>query len=88
MKNFIFKSQKDFDLQKMFQYTFKRLDAIAVNQRYTLELLQRIINHYVTDDNLQTQVDEFYNEETPPTPPPTLGTSHQTELDEQTSEQT
>ncbi len=62
MKNFIFKSQQDF--HKM---VFKQLETVLAEQRHqrhdladVLRMLQLLIN----DKNLQTQVDEYF-EETP-----------------------
>ncbi len=63
MKNFIFKSQKDFDLQKMFQYTFGRLDTMASNIRYTNEMLNSFLKKLETDKALQKQVDEYFEDE-------------------------
>jgi len=55
------------DLQNKFQYMYTRLDKILELNRYTLELLQRIIKRYETDDGLQSQVDEFFEETSPQT---------------------
>ncbi len=69
MKNFIFKST-DADLQKMFQY----LETIQKNVLYLThrtDYLVKKVNALVTEEKLQTQVDDFYK------------TSHQTDSDEQ-----
>ncbi len=60
---FDFSKSDNADLQNKFQYLYTRLDKILEFERYQLELLQRIIKHYMTDSHLQTQVDDFYPDE-------------------------
>ncbi len=78
MKNFLFKSTGA-DLQKMFQSIETKLDIIAGNILYStnqLDFIRKRIIQMDADKGLQKQVNEYFNE-----------TSHQTDLDEQTSEQ-
>ncbi len=67
MKNFIFKSQQDFDLEKMFQYTFKRLDLILTIVRYNNDILKSLQTHKYHDTKLQEQVDKYFEETSPQT---------------------
>ncbi len=60
---FDFSKSNNSDFQNKFQYLYTRLDKILEHQRYTLELLQRIIKRYETDDNLQTQVDDYFEKD-------------------------
>ncbi len=69
MKNFIFKST-DADLQKMFQ----QIETIQKNVLYVthrVDFLVKKVNELLTEEKLQTQVDDFYK------------TSPQTDSDEQ-----
>ncbi len=61
MKNFIFKSA-DADLQKMFQL----LETIQKNGLYCTYRIDSILKNFdkfLTDKKLQTQVDEYFEEE-------------------------
>ncbi len=61
MKNFIFKST-DADLQKMFQY----LDTLQKNVLYLthqVDFIRKQISKLVTDKDLQTQVDEYFEQD-------------------------
>ncbi len=62
-----FDFSKSSDLQNKFQYIYRRLDTILAQQRYTLELLQRIVKHYLVDNELQKQVDDYFDADEPPT---------------------
>ncbi len=65
MKNFIFKSTTA-DLQKMFQLIETKLDVINKNVLYTthrLDAIQTHINRFMTNQNLQKQVDEYFEED-------------------------
>ncbi len=62
MKNFIFKS-KDSDLQKMFQ----SIETIQKNVLYVthrVDLVIKLIKQRETNENLQTQVDEYFDRDT------------------------
>ncbi len=92
MKNFIFKSTNA-DLQKMFQYIETKLDILAKNVLYStnqLDFIRKKIMELTLDKGLQKQVDDYFDEnhdqydhDEQPSPPSTLGTSPQTDLDEQ-----
>ncbi len=61
MKNFIFKSA-DADLQKMFQL----LETIQKNGlycTYRIDAILKVVTHKGIDKDLQTQVDEYFNED-------------------------
>ncbi len=65
MKNFIFKSN-DSDLQKMFQYIETKLDTQNSNVLYLthrLDYLIREFKSYQTSTKLQTQVDEYFDDD-------------------------
>ncbi len=67
MKNFIFKSTNA-DLQKMFQQLETKLDVLQKNVLYSthqLDFIRQQVITLVTDKQLQTQVDEYFDE-TPP----------------------
>ncbi len=69
MKNFIFKSTNA-DLQKMFQ----SIETIQKNVLYTTYRIDMLIKRYdkqAVDKGLQTQVDEYFEEEAPDTSPQT-----------------
>ncbi len=58
MKNFIFKSEADFH-----KIVFNKLDTIQKEQRHQrmdLSRIERMLQTLINDDNLQTQVDDFY----------------------------
>ncbi len=65
MKNFIFKSS-DADLQKMFQL----LETIQKNVLYCTHRLDWLYKHFgdiITDQKLQKQVDQYFEETSPQT---------------------
>ncbi len=75
MKNFIFKSQQDFH-----KIVFNKLEIIQSelrHQRLDHTLFKTLVEKLFIELNLQKQADSYYEDKT----------SHQTELDEQTSEQ-
>ncbi len=62
MKNFIFKSTAA-DLQKMF---VNKLETILAKQRHArvdLAYIIRVLNKANTDNNLQQQVDEYFDDD-------------------------
>ncbi len=64
MKNFIFKSA-DADLQKMFTI----LDTIQKNGLYCTYRIDSLLKNFeklLVDKGLQKQVDEYFEEDTPP----------------------
>ncbi len=66
MKNFIFKSQQDFH-----KIVFNKLETIQKEQRHARQDLGdilRMIQVLINDDNLQKQVDDYFerDEETSP----------------------
>ncbi len=68
MKNFIFKSQQDFH-----KIVFNKLETIQKEQRHQrmdLARIERMLETLINDDNLQTQVDDFY-QTSPQTEPET-----------------
>ncbi len=68
MKNFIFKSTGA-DLQKMFQHLETKLDTLASNVLYStnqLDFIRKRVVELGNDKGLQKQVDEFFEDETPP----------------------
>ncbi len=71
MKNFIFKSSQDFGLIKNVFNKLEMLLSEQRKQRHDLSVLQTTINKLINDMNLQTQVNEYFDE-----------TSHQTESDD------
>ncbi len=65
MKNFIFKSSPATDLQKMFQL----LETIQKNGLYCTYRIDSLLKNFeklLTDKSLQKQVDEYFEDETPP----------------------
>ncbi len=64
MKNFIFKSsERTTDLQKMF---VNKLEAIQSEQRHAradLAYIIRHINRTTVDENLQKQVDQYFEDD-------------------------
>ena len=70
MKNFIFKSQKDFH-----KIVFLKLEAIQNELRHQREdhrILQRDIEAIRMDLNLQRQADSYYDDHGPPSTQGTL----------------
>ncbi len=65
MKNFIFKSQ--LDLQKMFSIKLEAIQSELRHQRTDNVVILAMLNKLVTNQNLQTQVDEYFDqsEDTP-----------------------
>ncbi len=62
MKNFIFKSQKDFDLQKI--VSIHKLDILMKNVLYLtheLDAVLKIVKSLEITSNAQHQVDAFYD---------------------------
>ncbi len=59
MKNFIFKSEADFH-----KIVFNKLDMVLAEQRHArsdLAYIIRVINKLINDDNLQKQVDSYFD---------------------------
>ncbi len=67
MKNFIFKSS-DADLQKMFQL-LETIQKNVLYSTYRTDSILKILNKMVIDKDLQTQVDEFFEEDGSPKEP-------------------
>ncbi len=65
MKNFIFKSS-DADLQKMFQY-LETIQKNVLYLTYRIDTLLKKVNGLTVDKDLQSQVDEFFEETSPQT---------------------
>ncbi len=64
MKNFIFKSESDFH-----KIVFNKLDAIQSEQRHArsdLSLIIRKIKVMMLDENLQKQVDRYFEDDEKP----------------------
>ncbi len=79
MKNFIFKSSKDFGLIKN---VFNKLDMVLAelrHQRQDSVQILFLLNKILTDKRLQKQVDEYFVEDDEETSP-------QTESDEQSGQ--
>ncbi len=87
MTNFIFKSQ---------EATFKKISNQLIiiqnelrHNRQDMVQVLFLLNKLLVNKHLQTQVDDYYDkdhdayeeEHSPPTPPPTLGTSPQTDTE-------
>ncbi len=61
MKNFIFKSDADFH-----KIVFNKLETLLAEQRHQradLSSLIRMMQMLINDDNLQTQVDDYFKED-------------------------
>ncbi len=72
MKNFIFKSSQDSDLQKI--VSINKLDILMKNVLYIThecDKILKIVKQLETSQNLQKQVDEYFDE-----------TSHQTDIED------
>ncbi len=63
MKNFIFKSTVA-DLQKMFQY-LETIQKNVLYLTYRIDTILKNTNKIVIDKSLQSQVDEYFSEDTP-----------------------
>ncbi len=63
MKNFIFKST-DADLQKMFSI-LENLQKNLVYVTYKSDAILKLVKKLETDCNLQKQVDEYFDEDSP-----------------------
>jgi len=61
MKNFIFKSNAS-DLQKMFSI-LENLQKNMVYSTYKLDSILKLIKELHTDNNLQKQVDSYFDED-------------------------
>ncbi len=61
MKNFIFKST-DADLQKMFQ-SIETIQKNVLYVTYRIDMLIKRFDKLTTDQNLQKQVDEYFEED-------------------------
>ncbi len=61
MKNFIFKST-DADLQKMFQ-SIETIEKNVLYCTYRLDLVVKKVNALGNDNNLQKQVDDYFDED-------------------------
>ncbi len=61
MKNFIFKSNAS-DLQKMFSI-LENLQKNMVYSTYKLDNILKLIKQLHTDNNLQQQVDKYFDED-------------------------
>ncbi len=62
MKNFIFKSTVA-DLQKMFQY-LETIQKNVLYLTYRIDTILKNTNKIVIDKSLQSQVDEYFDEDT------------------------
>ncbi len=62
MNKFLFKST-DADFQKLIFNKLEMLLAEQRNQRHDLRILQQTVNKLVTDENLQKQVDNFFEKD-------------------------
>ncbi len=61
MKNFIFKSEADFH-----KIVFNKLETILAEQRHQradLATIERMIQVLINDDNLQQQVDQYFEDD-------------------------
>ncbi len=61
MKNFIFKSEADFH-----KIVFNKLEVILAEQRHQradLQTINRLVQMLINDDNLQLQVDQYFEED-------------------------
>ncbi len=63
MKNFIFKSNES-DLQKMFSI-LENLQKNIVYITYKTDAILKLVKSLETDDKLQTQVDKYFDEDSP-----------------------
>ncbi len=61
MKNFIFKST-DADLQKMFQ-SIETIQKNVLYLTYRIDTILKNTNKIIIDKSLQSQVDEFFEED-------------------------
>ncbi len=61
MKNFIFKSTEA-DLQKMFQY-LETIQKNVLYLTYRIDTILKDVKSIVTDKALQSQVDEYFEED-------------------------
>ncbi len=61
MKNFIFKSRSP-DLQKMFSI-LENLQKNMVYSTYKMDAILKIVKSLETEQNLQTQVDSYFNKD-------------------------
>ncbi len=61
MKNFIFKSNAS-DLQKMFQ-SIETIQKNVLYLTYRLDLVLKKVSELATDQGLQKQVDEYFEED-------------------------
>ncbi len=61
MKNFIFKSSAA-DLQKMFQ-SIETIQKNVLYMTYRIDSLLKKVNALVIDKDLQTQVDQYFEED-------------------------
>ncbi len=61
MKNFIFKST-DADLQKMFQ-SIETIEKNVLYCTYRLDSVIKKVNELANNNNLQRQVDEYFEED-------------------------
>ncbi len=61
MKNFIFKSEADFH-----KIVFNKLDALLTEQRHQrtdLATIDNLLRRYLNSQNLQKQVDEYFDKD-------------------------
>ncbi len=61
MKNFIFKSEADFH-----KIVFNKLEVLLAEQRHQradLQTITRMVQGLINDDNLQSQVDQYFEED-------------------------
>ncbi len=65
MKNFIFKSNAS-DLQKMFQ-SIETIQKNVLYVTYRIDMLIKRFDKQLVDKQLQTQVDEYFEETSPQT---------------------
>ncbi len=69
MKNFIFKSQQDFH-----KIVFNKLETIQTELRHNradMSMVLHMLNKLVVNQNLQKQVDDYFDDESPEDNPPT-----------------
>ncbi len=61
MKNFIFKSQDNSTYKKLFQ-SIETIQKNVLYLTYRTDALLKLVNKLVVDKNLQSQVDEFFDD--------------------------
>ncbi len=61
-------SKSSGDLQNKFQYIYSRLDNLLAMNRYQIELILAIIKRSKMENNLQKQVDEYFEDDSETSP--------------------